>query len=94
MKDGRSVVLATGAGGFIGRHLEPVSWMIQRKVLLPAGCLAAIRVVEGNKSVLDFVLLPATEMIGSIMKLSERTRFRADLIASTASMHQFDRSAV
>ena len=36
MKDGRPVVLVTGAGGFIGRHLEPVlesrGWTIRRAV--------------------------------------------------------------
>jgi UDP-glucose 4-epimerase len=36
MKDGRPVVLVTGAGGFIGRHLEPVlqsrGWTVRRTV--------------------------------------------------------------
>ena len=36
MKDGRPVVLVTGAGGFIGRHLEPAlesaGWVVRRTV--------------------------------------------------------------
>jgi DNA invertase Pin-like site-specific DNA recombinase len=60
------------------RHHSPY-WAIRHQVYLPAGWLVAIRLVEGNKSVLDFVLLPTTEMIGPALKLSERTRLRRGL---------------
>ena len=60
------------------KHHSPY-WAIRRQVYLPAGWVVAIRLAEGNKTVLDFVLLPTTEMIGSVLKLSERTRVRRRL---------------
>ncbi|HWX35777.1 MAG TPA: NAD-dependent epimerase/dehydratase family protein, partial [Steroidobacteraceae bacterium] len=41
MKDGRPVVLVTGASGFVGRHLCPVlvreGWIVRRAVRRPSG---------------------------------------------------------
>jgi hypothetical protein len=57
------------------KHHSPY-WGIRRQVCLPPGWLVAIRLAEGNKGVLDFLFLPTAEMIGSVMKLSERNRVR------------------
>jgi DNA invertase Pin-like site-specific DNA recombinase len=51
-------------------------WAIRRQAYLPAGWVVAIRLAEGNQAVLDFLLLPTTEMTGSVVKLSESTRVR------------------
>ena len=64
------------------KHYSPY-WAIRRQVDLPAGWLVAIRLAEGNKTVLDFVLLPTTEMVGPVMKLSESVRIRRGI-------HRFD----
>lgn len=60
------------------KHHSPY-WAIRREVCLPAGWLIAIRLAEGNKAVLDYVLVPTAEMTRPVMKLSERTRVRRGL---------------
>jgi len=59
------------------KHHSPY-WAIRREVQLPAGWLVAIRLTEGNRTVLDFVLFPTAEMNRPVMKLSERTRLRRE----------------
>lgn len=53
-------------------------WTINRRKTLPAGHIIAIRLGEGNNSVLDYLLLPTTEMVG------RKIRFMA------AGLHRFD----
>jgi hypothetical protein len=45
---------------------------------LPEGLLVAIRLGEGNNGVLDYILLPTSEMIGSKIRFME------------AGLHRFD----
>lgn len=53
-------------------------WTINRRVVLPEGHIVAIRLGEGNNSVLGYFLLPTTEMIGSKIRFME------------AGLHRFD----
>jgi hypothetical protein len=46
--------------------------------MLPEGQIIAIRLGEGNNSVLDYFLLPTSEMIGSKIRFME------------AGLHRFD----
>jgi hypothetical protein len=58
------------------KEIHSPYWAIRRQVDLPAGWVVAIRLAEGNQAVLDFLLLPSTEMTGPVLKLSESTRVR------------------
>jgi DNA invertase Pin-like site-specific DNA recombinase len=60
-----------------GSGREPI-WTINRRAILPDGHIIAIRLGEGNNSVLDYVLLPTREMIGSKVRFME------------AGLHRFD----
>jgi DNA invertase Pin-like site-specific DNA recombinase len=53
-------------------------WTINRRAILPEGHIIAIRLGEGNNSVLDYILLPTREMIGSKIRFME------------AGLHRFD----
>jgi DNA invertase Pin-like site-specific DNA recombinase len=53
-------------------------WTINRRVVLPEGHIISIRLGEGNKSVLDYFLLPTSEMIGLKIRFME------------AGLHRFD----
>jgi DNA invertase Pin-like site-specific DNA recombinase len=55
------------------KHHSPY-WTIFRQGHLQVGWLAVIRLAEGNKTVHDFVVIPTTQMVGPVMKVSERTR--------------------
>jgi DNA invertase Pin-like site-specific DNA recombinase len=57
------------------KHHSPY-WAILREARLQVGWLIAIRLTEGNKAVHDFLLLATTDMVGPVMKLSERSRIR------------------
>jgi hypothetical protein len=60
-----------------GPGREPI-WTINRRAILPEGHIIAIRLGEGNNSVLDYVLVPTREMIGSKIRFME------------AGLHRFD----
>jgi DNA invertase Pin-like site-specific DNA recombinase len=60
-----------------GAGREPI-WTINRRAILPGGHMIAIRLGDGNNGVLDYVLLPTTEMIGSKIRFME------------AGLHRFD----
>jgi hypothetical protein len=53
-------------------------WTINRRAALPHGYIIAIRLGEGNNSVLDYMLLPTSEMIGSKIRFMESGLHRFD----------------
>jgi len=71
-------------------------WTINRRIALPEGYIIAIRLGEGNKSVLDYLFLPTREMIGRKIRFTETglPRFSGHLFATPAHLakavlHQF-----
>jgi DNA invertase Pin-like site-specific DNA recombinase len=56
-----------------GRHLR---WTMMRRARWPNGWVAALRLGENNKSILDFILLPSTSIpdVRRVFWFSERTR--------------------
>jgi hypothetical protein len=70
-------------------------WTINRRVVLPEGHIMAIRLGEGNKSVLDYFLLPTNEMSGMKIRFMEAglhrfegRRFQTSAHLTTAILHQ------
>jgi Recombinase len=53
-------------------------WTINRRKALPDGHIVAIRLGEGNMSILDYLLLPTREMVGKKIRFME------------AGLHRFD----
>jgi len=51
-------------------------WAIQRRKYLPDGWIVAIRLAQSNKAVLDYLLLPTTELVGRMIKFTEEARGR------------------
>ena len=51
-------------------------WAIQRRKYLPAGWVVAIRLAESNKVVLDYLLLPTSELVGHMIKFTEKALSR------------------
>lgn len=51
-------------------------WSIEREACLPHGWIAAIRLAEHNKTVLDYVLLPTDGRMKRTIRFSERSRAR------------------
>jgi DNA invertase Pin-like site-specific DNA recombinase len=49
-------------------------WSIQRRSRFPAGWIVAIRLAERNTGVLDYVLLPTTNIAGPLIRFSENAR--------------------
>lgn len=49
-------------------------WSILRRTLLPAGWIVAIRLAERNKALLDYLLLPAANIPGPLIRFSESAR--------------------
>jgi hypothetical protein len=77
-----------------GLDRKPI-WTINRRVVLPDGHLIAIRLGEGNNSVLDYILLPTSEMAGSKIRFMEAglrrfdgRRFRTSAQLTTAILHE------
>lgn len=54
-------------------------WSIEREAHLPAGWIAAIRLSEHNKSVLDYVLLPTDGRVKRTIRFSERARAHREI---------------
>jgi len=52
-------------------------WSIKRRVHLSAGWIIAIRLGERNEAVLDYLLLPTTDMTGPLMRFTEKARVRS-----------------
>ena len=80
-----------------GTCREPI-WTINRRVALPDGYIIAIRLGDGNKDVLDYFLLPTTEMIGAKIRFTEaglhrfeRRYFRTSADLTNAVLHQIVR---
>ncbi|MFB6451181.1 recombinase family protein [Bradyrhizobium tunisiense] len=59
-----------------GRQDRAPYWSIKRGTRLPHGWIAAPRMAEHNKSVLDYVLLPTDGKVKRTMTFSERARIR------------------
>ncbi|MBB4379988.1 recombinase family protein [Bradyrhizobium sp. SBR1B] len=59
-----------------GRQDRAPYWCIKRGTSLPRGWIAAPRMDEHNKSVLDYVLLPTDGKVKRTMTFSERARIR------------------
>lgn len=51
-------------------------WSIEREACLPHGWIAAIRLAEHNKAVLDYVLLPTDGKMKRTIRFSEKSRAR------------------
>jgi len=75
-------------------------WTINRRAVLPAGHIIAIRLDEGNNSVLDYFLLPTKAMTGSKIRFMEAglyrfegCRFRTPAQLTNAITHQIVGSA-
>jgi DNA invertase Pin-like site-specific DNA recombinase len=69
-----------------GSGREPI-WTINRRAILPEGHIIAIRLGEGNNSVLDYVLLPTREMIGLKIRFMEAGLHRLDGRCFRTSAH-------
>jgi hypothetical protein len=62
---------------WMGEGRAPI-WTILRRKILPEGHIIAIRLSEGNNDVLDYFLLPTSEMINSKIRFTK------------AGLHRFD----
>jgi hypothetical protein len=51
-------------------------WAIQRRKHLPPGWVVAIRLAEANKTVLDYLLLPTSELARRMIKFTDKARDR------------------
>jgi hypothetical protein len=49
-------------------------WAIQRRKQLHDGWVVAIRLAESNKAVLDYLLLPTSELVDRMIKFTEKAR--------------------
>ena len=77
-----------------GSGREPI-WTINRRAILPDGHIIAIRLGEGNNSVLDYFLLLTREMSGSKIRFMEAglrrfdgRRFQTSAHLTKAVLHQ------
>ena len=77
-----------------GLDRKPI-WTINRRAVLPDGHLIAIRLGEGNNGILDYILLPTSEMIGSKIRFMKAglhrfdgRRFRTSAQLTTAIRHE------
>ncbi|MDX3967596.1 MAG: recombinase family protein [Bradyrhizobium sp.] len=55
-------------------------WSIEREACLPHGWIAAIRLAEHNKTVLDYVLLPTDGKVKRTIRFSEAARARRGIV--------------
>jgi hypothetical protein len=62
-------------------------WTILRRKILPEGHIVAVRLGEGNNEVLDYFLLPTSEMIDSKIRFTEAGLQRFDGCRFRTSAH-------
>lgn len=55
------------------------SWVIIRGRQLPGGLVVVIRLNEGNREIRDYLLMPASQLVGRDLRFSERNRERFGL---------------
>lgn len=96
--DHRLVISLRIARAWLARY-KPI-WTINRRISLPKGHIIAIRLGEGNKSVLDYLFLPTCEMIRRKIRFTETGlhRFDSHVFATPAQLakavlYQFRTSA-
>lgn len=63
----------------LARAATHPSWVIIRGRHLPAGLVVVIRLNEGNKEIRDYLLMPASRLVGRELRFSERNRERLGL---------------
>jgi hypothetical protein len=51
-------------------------WAIQRRKHLPPGWVVAIRLAETNKTVFDYLVMPTNQLVGPMIKFTEKARSR------------------
>jgi hypothetical protein len=63
-------------------------WTINRRAVLPKGYIAAIRLANGNRDVLDYLFLPTSEMTGPKIRFTAAglNRFEGHLLATPARL--------
>ncbi|WP_439408621.1 recombinase family protein [Bradyrhizobium sp. DASA03076] len=71
-----SVNISIRVALWCGRQDRAPYWSIKREARLPPGWIAAARMAEHNKSVLDYVLLRTGQKVKRTMTFSERARIR------------------
>ncbi|RXH25502.1 hypothetical protein XH84_31395 [Bradyrhizobium nanningense] len=71
-----SVNISIRVALWCGRQDRAPYWSIKREARLPHGWIAAARMAEHNKSVLDYVLLRTGQKVKRTMTFSERARIR------------------
>ncbi|MGY4229810.1 DNA invertase Pin-like site-specific DNA recombinase [Bradyrhizobium sp. USDA 4503] len=71
-----SINISTRVALWCGRQDRAPYWSIRREARLPHGWIAAARMAEHNKSVLDYVLLPTDGKVKRTITFSERARIR------------------
>ena len=81
--DGRLTVSFRIARHYLGQQHSP-QWHINRRVNLPSGLILGLRLDKGNVEIIDYFLLPTTEMKKRRIALTEtnRSRFAVYRIAS------------
>jgi DNA invertase Pin-like site-specific DNA recombinase len=95
----RSLISLRLARSWRSSDRKPI-WTINRRKFLPKGDIIAIRLGVGNNEVLDYLLLPSKEMIGSKIRFMEAglcrfdgRRFRTPAQLAKAVLHEIGRRA-
>ncbi|MBB4391815.1 recombinase family protein [Bradyrhizobium sp. ERR14] len=63
----------------LARAATNSSWYIIRGRHLPGGLVVVIRLSEGNREIRDYLLMPASQLVGRDLRFSERNRERFGL---------------
>jgi len=63
----------------LARAATHLSWVIIRGRELPPGLVIVIRLNKGNREIRDYLLMPASQLIGRDLRFSERNRKRFGL---------------
>jgi hypothetical protein len=72
----------------VAKHQPKTVWTINRRAVLPKGFIAAIRLANGNRDVLDYLFLPTSEMTGSKIRFTAArlNRFEGHRFATPARL--------